>query len=148
LPIARLRHQNETGAYRPDIDGLRAVSILLVVGYHAQPSLVPGGFIGVDIFFVISGFLITRIILSQVKTNTFSFMEFYARRIRRIFPALIVVLAVTYLIGWFVLLPTVFRCLGRALPPASHLYPICFNSDRPAILRRTRPKILSCTFGR
>jgi peptidoglycan/LPS O-acetylase OafA/YrhL len=115
LPIARLGLQDETGAYRPDIDGLRAISILLVVGYHAQPWLVPGGFIGVDIFFVISGFLITRIILSQVKTNTFSSMEFYSRRIRRIFPALIVVLAVTYLIGWFVLLPDGFSMLGKSI---------------------------------
>jgi peptidoglycan/LPS O-acetylase OafA/YrhL len=115
LPIARLDHQSKTGTYRPDIDGLRAISILLVVGYHAQPWLVPGGFIGVDIFFVISGFLITRIILSQVKTNTFSFMEFYSRRIRRIFPALIVVLAVTYLIGWFVLLPDGFSMLGNSI---------------------------------
>jgi peptidoglycan/LPS O-acetylase OafA/YrhL len=115
LPIARLGHQSKTGAYRPDIDGLRAISILLVVGYHAQPWLVPGGFIGVDIFFVISGFLITRIVLSQVKANTFSFMEFYSRRIRRIFPALIVVLAVTYLIGWFVLLPDGFSMLGKSI---------------------------------
>jgi peptidoglycan/LPS O-acetylase OafA/YrhL len=115
LPVARRGHQNETGAYRPDIDGLRAVSILLVVGYHAQPWLVPGGFIGVDIFFVISGFLITRIILSQVEANTFSFLEFYSRRIRRIFPALIVVLAVTYLIGWFVLLPDGFSMLGKSM---------------------------------
>ena len=113
MPITRLRHQNEIGAYRPDIDGLRAISILLVVGYHAQPSLVPGGFIGVDVFFVISGFLITRIILSQIKTNTFSFSEFYSRRILRIFPALIVVLAVTYLFGWFVLLPEGFSLLGK-----------------------------------
>ena len=115
MPIARLGHENETTPYRPDIDGLRAISILLVVGYHAQPWLVPGGFIGVDIFFVISGFLITRIILSQVKTRTFSPMDFYSRRIRRIFPALIVVLAVTYLIGWFVLLPDGFSMLGESI---------------------------------
>jgi peptidoglycan/LPS O-acetylase OafA/YrhL len=115
LPIARLGHENETTPYRPDIDGLRAISILLVVGYHAQPWLVPGGFIGVDIFFVISGFLITRIILSQVKIRTFSPMDFYSRRIRRIFPALIVVLAVTYLIGWFVLLPDGFSMLGESI---------------------------------
>jgi len=115
LPIARPGHQDDTGAYRPDIDGLRAISILLVVGYHAQPWLVPGGFIGVDIFFVISGFLITRIIVSQVKTNSFSSMEFYSRRVRRIFPALIVVLAFTYLIGWFVLLPDGFSMLGKSI---------------------------------
>ena len=113
LPMGRPRGENDT-PYRADIDGLRAVSILLVVGYHAQPWLVPGGFIGVDIFFVISGFLITRIILTQAKAGTFSSLEFYARRIRRIFPALIVVLAVTYLIGWFVLLPDGFALLGRS----------------------------------
>jgi hypothetical protein len=66
LPVGWPRHENET-RYRADIDGLRAISILLVVGYHAQPWLVPGGFVGVDIFFVISGFLITRIILTEAK---------------------------------------------------------------------------------
>jgi peptidoglycan/LPS O-acetylase OafA/YrhL len=111
--MVRPGREHETVAYRTDIDGLRAVSILLVVGYHAVPWLVPGGFIGVDIFFVISGFLITRIILTQLKAGTFSSMEFYARRIRRIFPALIVVLAVTYLIGWFFLLPDGFSLLGK-----------------------------------
>ncbi len=100
--------------YRADIDGLRAISILLVVGYHAQLWPVQGGFIGVDIFFVISGFLITRIILTQASAGTFSSLEFYARRVRRIFPGLIVVLAVTYLIGWFVLLPDGFALLGRS----------------------------------
>ena len=100
--------------YRADIDGLRAVSILLVVAYHAQPWLVRGGFIGVDIFFVISGFLITRIILSEAKAGTFSSLAFYARRVRRIFPALIVVLATTYLIGWIVLLPDGFALLGES----------------------------------
>jgi peptidoglycan/LPS O-acetylase OafA/YrhL len=100
--------------YRTDIDGLRAVSILLVVGYHALPWLVPGGFIGVDIFFVISGFLITRIILTQAEAGAFTALAFYARRVRRIFPALIVVLATTYLLGWFVLLPDGFALLGKS----------------------------------
>ena len=100
-----------SSSYRADIDGLRAISILLVVGYHAQ--WIPGGYIGVDIFFVISGFLITRIILTQAKAGTFSSLEFYSRRIRRIFPALTVVLAATYLIGWFILLPEGFSLLGQ-----------------------------------
>ncbi len=105
--------KSETSLYRPDIDGLRAVSILLVVGYHAQASFVPGGFIGVDIFFVISGFLITGIVLSQIEAGTFSALAFYARRVRRIFPALIVVLVATYLAGWFLLLPDGFSDLGK-----------------------------------
>ena len=108
-------YENESYAYRADIDGLRAISILLVVGYHAQFRLVPGGFIGVDVFFVISGFLISRIILTELKAGTFSPLQFYARRVRRIFPALIVVLAVTYLIGWFVLLPDGFSLLGKSV---------------------------------
>jgi peptidoglycan/LPS O-acetylase OafA/YrhL len=108
----RTMEHHET-PYRPDIDGLRAISILLVVGYHAQPWLVPGGFIGVDVFFVISGFLITRIILTRVDVGTFSFADFYARRVRRIFPALVVVLAATYLAGWFALLPDQFVLLGE-----------------------------------
>ena len=102
-------------AYRADIDGLRAVSILLVVGYHAQSWLLPGGFIGVDVFFVISGFLITRIILTEVDDGTFALAKFYARRIRRIFPALVVVLAASYLIGWVILLPDEFSLLGESI---------------------------------
>jgi peptidoglycan/LPS O-acetylase OafA/YrhL len=103
----------DTSLYRADIDGLRAVSILLVVGYHAQAVFIPGGFVGVDIFFVISGFLITGIILSQIESGTFSPLWFYARRVRRIFPALIVVLSATYLLGWLLLLPDGFADLGQ-----------------------------------
>src|SRR5712671_8155472 len=115
LPITRPGRENEKVAYRADIDGLRAVSIVLVVVYHADLGLIRGGFVGVDLFFVISGFLITRIILTQIKTGAFSPAEFYARRIRRIFPALLVVLAFTYLIGWFILLPAGFSLLGESI---------------------------------
>jgi peptidoglycan/LPS O-acetylase OafA/YrhL len=90
--------------YRPDIDGLRAIAVLSVVGFHAAPGRIPGGFVGVDIFFVISGFLISTIILKGLETNNFSFFEFYRRRIIRIFPALLVVLVASYSIGWFLLL--------------------------------------------
>ncbi|MCP4621013.1 MAG: acyltransferase [Bradyrhizobium sp.] len=100
-------------SYRPDIDGLRAVSILLVVVYHAHPWAVPGGFTGVDVFFVISGFLISRIILSERDAGGFSLLSFYARRIRRIVPALLVVLVATSVIGWVVLLPDQFILLGK-----------------------------------
>jgi peptidoglycan/LPS O-acetylase OafA/YrhL len=107
------RRAVERQRYRPDIDGLRAVSILLVVAFHAFPGTVPGGFIGVDVFFVISGYLITRIILSDISAKALSLRGFYARRIRRIFPALIVVLAVTYALGWVILLPHQFSMLGQ-----------------------------------
>ena len=99
--------------YRPDIDGLRAVAVLAVVGYHASPSLVPGGFIGVDIFFVISGFLISSIILREIEGGTFSLVAFYGRRIRRLFPALIAMLIVTFVLGWYSLLPHEFQTLGK-----------------------------------
>lgn len=99
--------------YRADIDGLRAVAVLSVIGFHASRSLVPGGFVGVDIFFVISGFLISSLILNGLKNKSFSYLEFYGRRIRRLFPALIVVLLATLILGWFALSPFEYRSLGR-----------------------------------
>ena len=105
----------QSPAYRADIDGLRAISILLVLGYHADLGPFPGGFVGVDVFFVISGFLITGILLRELEAGHFSPAGFYARRVRRIFPALIVVLAATVLIGWFVLLPDGFSLLGKSI---------------------------------
>ncbi|XUM22131.1 acyltransferase family protein [Bradyrhizobium oligotrophicum S58] len=98
--------------YRADIDGLRAVAVLPVLLYHAFPAAVPGGFYGVDIFFVISGYLITGIIHKQMLSNTFSIADFYSRRIRRIFPALITVVLVTFLIAWFFLPPRELKSLG------------------------------------
>lgn len=73
--------------YRAEIDGLRAIAVSLVVAFHAFPGAVPGGFIGVDVFFVISGFLITGLISADFRENKFSILGFYARRVRRIFPA-------------------------------------------------------------
>jgi peptidoglycan/LPS O-acetylase OafA/YrhL len=99
--------------YRPDIDGLRAVAVLSVVGFHAFPDWVRGGFIGVDIFFVISGYLISTIIMGGLARNSFSFAQFYARRIRRIFPALLTVLAACLSIGWFVLFSDEYMQLGK-----------------------------------
>jgi peptidoglycan/LPS O-acetylase OafA/YrhL len=105
--------------YRPDIDGLRAISIIAVVAFHAFPRILKGGFVGVDVFFVISGFLITRIIVDGLKDNAFSFVHFYERRIRRIFPALLIVLAATFVIGWLILLPQEFRQFSTHLVGAA-----------------------------
>jgi peptidoglycan/LPS O-acetylase OafA/YrhL len=105
--------------YRPDIDGLRAVAVLLVVLFHAWPNWLKGGFIGVDVFFVISGFLITSIILQELNNGTFSIRQFYFRRVRRIFPALIVVVLLTLAFGWYVLLTKEFAQLGKHILAAA-----------------------------
>lgn len=99
--------------YRRDIDGLRAVAVLSVVVFHAFPGVLRGGFTGVDVFFVISGFLISTIILESLKNGNFSFSEFYGRRVRRIFPALLIVLTGSLVFGWFALLPDEYDQLGR-----------------------------------
>ena len=96
--------------YRPEIDGLRALAVGAVLVYHAQFSVfgqnpLPGGFLGVDIFFVISGYLITSIILRELNSNGFSVLEFYHRRARRILPALFAVLLFSLVCGWFLLTP-------------------------------------------
>jgi len=92
--------------YRPDIDGLRAIAVLAVVVHHLSPSLLPGGYVGVDIFFVISGYLITKIIDREISDGTFTYLNFYERRARRIFPALFSVLIATFIAGYFIFLPS------------------------------------------
>lgn len=99
--------------YRPDIDGLRAVAVLLVLGFHIFPDWVTGGFIGVDIFFVISGYLITYILIDKASTNSLSIIDFYSRRINRIFPALIFVLFSLFIFGWFGLFYDEYGHLGK-----------------------------------
>ena len=99
--------------YRPDIDGLRAIAVLSVVIFHAFPNSLKSGFIGVDIFFVISGYLISSIIFENIDRGSFSFAQFYGRRIKRIFPALSLVLLSCLVFGWFGLLGDEFKQLGK-----------------------------------
>lgn len=99
--------------YRPDIDGLRALAVLSVVLFHASDHVLPGGFVGVDIFFVISGYLISGIVFSGLSKGSFSFLDFYRKRALRIFPALITVLLFTAVLGNFALFPKEFSELGK-----------------------------------
>lgn len=98
--------------YRPDIDGLRAFAVLSVIVFHAFPSWLRGGFVGVDVFFVISGYLISGHIFSSLERGKFSLQHFYSKRIRRIFPALIAVLAVCLVFGWVTLLVDEYMQMG------------------------------------
>jgi peptidoglycan/LPS O-acetylase OafA/YrhL len=108
-------------SYRPDIDGLRALAVLAVVGFHAFPNSVKGGFVGVDIFFVISGFLITGILQKDLQTKATGekhgfwlyISTFYQRRVARIFPALLGVLVACFALGWLFLQPAEFKTLGK-----------------------------------
>lgn len=104
--------------YRPDIEGLRAVAILLVIFYHAGFTSISGGFIGVDIFFVISGFLITSIIQKNIISNQFNLSDFYARRLRRIAPALIVMILTCSITAYFVLLPEDLKYFSKSVVTA------------------------------
>jgi peptidoglycan/LPS O-acetylase OafA/YrhL len=99
--------------YRRDIDGLRGLAVLAVVAFHAFPEFLPGGFVGVDVFFVISGYLISGIVFKNLRRNSFSLSGFYARRIRRIFPALLAILVACLLMGWHVMLENEYQRLGK-----------------------------------
>ena len=105
--------------YRSEIDGLRAVAIIPVVAFHAGISALSGGFVGVDVFFVISGYLITSIILEDIERGRFSLLRFYRRRVLRIVPVLTVVLAATAVAGIFLLFPHEFEHLGKSLGAAA-----------------------------
>ena len=108
--------------YRRDVDGLRSVAILPVVLYHAGVTALGGGFVGVDVFFVISGYLITSLIVGDLEQGRFSIVSFYERRARRILPALLVMIAATLLVGAFLLLPADFDALSRSAAAALLFY--------------------------
>ncbi len=94
---------------------MRAVAVLLVLLFHAESSWCPGGFIGVDVFFVISGYLITSIIRKEVAAEEFSLLNFYERRSRRILPAFVVMLTIVLSVSFFVVLPSAFKGVGRSV---------------------------------
>ncbi|MES2379243.1 MAG: acyltransferase family protein [Bacteroidota bacterium] len=130
-----------TDSYRPEIDGLRAIAVLSVIIFHFNPALMPGGFMGVDVFFVISGYLITGIIKKNIQNNQFKLIDFYTRRIRRIIPALYVLLTVVTIFAVIILLPGDLKDYGRSLLSqavfASNFY-FYFKSDyfdTPSLLK-------------
>ena len=110
-------------SYRADIDGLRALAVLAVIAFHAFPEWVSGGFIGVDVFFVISGFLITTLIQDSLQQQSFSFRAFYASRVRRLFPALVIVLLACQVFGWFALLANEYKALGKHIAASTAFIP-------------------------
>jgi len=129
-------------AYRPDIDGLRAIAVTAVVVFHAFPGAFSGGFTGVDVFFVISGYLISKLIWTELaETGGFRLRHFYARRIIRLFPALTVVVVTCLVAGWWLLTPHDYGTLGKdAAAAAGYVSNIVFWRDSgyfagPASLR-------------
>ena len=105
--------------YRPDIDGLRAVAVLAVLLFHCFPTIMPGGFVGVDVFFVISGYLIGRSSFEEIATGKYSARTYFGRRARRIFPALIVILVGVLAAGYWILMPVEYELLGKHVAGAA-----------------------------
>ncbi len=103
------------GKYRPDIDGLRAIAVVAVIVFHLNPPWLPGGFVGVDVFFVISGYLITNLVRREIRDKSFSFGRFYLRRIRRLWPAIATLTLVTAVAAFFILLPRDFHSLSKSI---------------------------------
>ncbi|MEI8608951.1 acyltransferase [Enterovibrio sp. Hal110] len=105
--------------YRPDVDGLRAVAVLLVIIFHFNKDILPSGFIGVDVFFVISGFIITSAIYPQMKSGTFTFLDFYEKRIKRILPLFYIVAISSLITAYFLFSPNDFSGFADSLRYAS-----------------------------
>jgi peptidoglycan/LPS O-acetylase OafA/YrhL len=111
--MASIEAFTPTSTYRADIDGLRAIAVTLVICFHASSQLVSGGFIGVDVFFVISGFLIGGNLFRAIHDDQYDLIDFYRRRILRIFPALLAVFVLSSIAGWFLLAPVDLALLGK-----------------------------------
>ena len=118
--------------YRAEIDGLRALAVLPVILFHAGFELFSGGYVGVDVFFVISGYLITTILIEDIERDRFSILNFYQRRARRILPALFAMVIVCIIVGWFVLTPYFYRDLFQTKVSISVLvlYSVSVTTER------------------
>ncbi|MEP4892089.1 MAG: acyltransferase family protein [Aliiglaciecola sp.] len=136
--------------YRADINGLRAIAVLPIVFYHAGISSMSGGFIGVDIFFVISGYLISKIIIDELDNNNFKLIEFYKRRTIRIFPALLFMLSALLIVSYFLALPTELASLKNSINAAalsvSNIY-FWFETDYFSPLAETQPLLHTWSLG-
>ncbi len=108
--------------YNPYFDVLRGIAVTFVLLYHLYPETFRFGYLGVDIFFLLSGYLITRIIVTKLTAGTFSFLEFYRNRIRRIFPGMIIVLTAVLLTGYFFLFPAELKNLAKHIKASSFFY--------------------------
>jgi len=113
---------NHSLKYNPSLDGVRGIAILGVLLFHIWPEYFHYGYLGVDLFFVLSGYLITNIIYTKLNKNSFSFKEFYRNRIRRIFPAVIIVLLFTLIIGYLFLFPSELKDLGHHIKSSAFFY--------------------------
>ena len=133
--------------YKPEIDCLRAIAIFLVILFHFELFMVRGGFIGVDIFFVISGYLITNLIIKDIKENKFSLIEFYARRLRRVIPALYSTIFVVIILSYFILSPDHFNRIGKSSISAASAYSNFFFGTRMVILILINILNLYCILG-
>ncbi len=115
--------------YRAEIDGLRALAVVPVIMFHAGFELFSGGFVGVDVFFVISGYLISTILIEDIEKKRFSIVNFYERRVRRILPALFFVLFITTIFSYFILFPSDFKDYSSELYFDGYFSPISENGD-------------------
>jgi peptidoglycan/LPS O-acetylase OafA/YrhL len=106
---------NQNIRYRPDIDGLRAIAVLAVVFFHCDLLIAPGGYVGVDIFFVISGYVIALTLMRDLEAGQFSIRRFYEKRVRRILPALLSTLTICWIAAWILLLPNDFFDFSRSM---------------------------------
>ncbi len=133
--------------YRPEIDGLRAVAVIPVILFHAGFSIFAGGYVGVDVFFVISGYLITTILISEREAGTYSLLGFYERRARRILPALFLVLLATIPFAWIWLAPEPFEDYARSQAFASLFVSNVHFLEKSAITISDRPSGHCCIPG-